>query len=583
MTRKTSIIIRKTVIYGMALCLIATCLPVGAMAEELPSGAMAMLASGISDADPFTILEVVPVEGSGSVGYYIPGQEPWMAEGATKATPEERKAYFDGITTLDDLAGAGLLGPFSATSYTDYSEMKPGEEGIPDDATEINLTDSSGGVRYEVASAAGIFTIATGAGSFAPYVAGQPAPTSGVGPQPIPDFGVSPISLIPPTGDYWYVGSGNGDYTFTPDPTAGESSVIYSSVFSLLPYENENWFRRYVVGDGSNSFAKSFPIQVNSIVADEVTQADVNSADLVILSSGYDPTDPTTPHVLGYTASVDLPIDVANTIYDKATMFDPMPVLMDMRVLGSGADNIKSVMTRLMNILGISDTTKGFLAKNVLGYNENYITADYNNPLDNSLYSSSAQGISMAMATRYAMEYATAQTVRPPEVTFGSYGGDEVSYLYLPNHPSADGGSDTLLVDEQDIVFWFENKNAVEGRVTLEFYYQNPNGDYEYEYDPIKRTGIIKAADSDTDTDDKYAKMELSELGITPDIAGGLSQHTDYSFGVPSQIINRLKNSDVHEVKIIFAGNFYYTGVSEPQREVYDPLSLRKLTLLELG
>ena len=81
----------------------------------------------IKNRGSFSILEIVPQEGTGSIGYYIGGQEPtanWLDELAAKVGKSERKAYADQL--LADLKATGLMGDVGA-SVTTYPIVKTGD------------------------------------------------------------------------------------------------------------------------------------------------------------------------------------------------------------------------------------------------------------------------------------------------------------------------------------------------------------------------------------------------------------------------------------------------------------------------
>ncbi len=94
--------------------------------------------------EDFNILEIVPTQNTGSIGYYVDGQEPfanWQDELAGK-TQAERAAYADSIITYlneagiidddDDYADAPL-------TEREYKEYYAWEKNIPDDALQVTL------------------------------------------------------------------------------------------------------------------------------------------------------------------------------------------------------------------------------------------------------------------------------------------------------------------------------------------------------------------------------------------------------------------------------------------------------------
>ncbi|MEA4946129.1 MAG: DUF5057 domain-containing protein [Oscillospiraceae bacterium] len=132
----------------------------------------------------YTILEIVPQAGTGSIGYYVGGCEPtanWMAETAQKVGSSARKAYADGIFT--SLQTSGLMGtavgkidadgngeadyPLNYTgAYKEYLPWEP----VPDATatTALQLKNADGTARTETVSATGTMNPAsdTAPGSF---------------------------------------------------------------------------------------------------------------------------------------------------------------------------------------------------------------------------------------------------------------------------------------------------------------------------------------------------------------------------------------------------------------------------------
>ena len=71
----------------------------------------------------YTILEIAPTVGTGSLGYYAAGQEPtanWMNETAQKTPASEREDYADSV--FDKLKARGLMN--KDTSDTDDEKAK---------------------------------------------------------------------------------------------------------------------------------------------------------------------------------------------------------------------------------------------------------------------------------------------------------------------------------------------------------------------------------------------------------------------------------------------------------------------------
>ncbi len=98
----------------------------------------------------FSILEVVPAKGHGSIGYYIDGQEPcqnWTITAGGKNGAAERQAYFNSVFgTGGSLAALGLIGSSTDTplKYGEpYSEVKPWEDTLGYSEMSLNHYESS--------------------------------------------------------------------------------------------------------------------------------------------------------------------------------------------------------------------------------------------------------------------------------------------------------------------------------------------------------------------------------------------------------------------------------------------------------
>jgi hypothetical protein len=100
-------------------------------------------------ADTYDILEIVPQQGAGSIGYYIAGQEPtadWTSKLAAKPTEAERKAYADAL--MKNLTDSGLMGDKSdtpdqapLTSAGEYQEVYPWERASTTQYTALPLAN----------------------------------------------------------------------------------------------------------------------------------------------------------------------------------------------------------------------------------------------------------------------------------------------------------------------------------------------------------------------------------------------------------------------------------------------------------
>lgn len=132
------------------------------------------------------ILELVPQTGTGSIGYYIAGQEPtanWRSEvsklgtvtdaegNVTKTGTQARTEYVGAL--VNSLRARGLLNTDASDSgnyplsYTAaYAELYPWSGSVPEGYVQLQLKDASDNTRYEAATVKGEFTYSAGTGTF---------------------------------------------------------------------------------------------------------------------------------------------------------------------------------------------------------------------------------------------------------------------------------------------------------------------------------------------------------------------------------------------------------------------------------
>ncbi|MDD3347401.1 DUF5057 domain-containing protein [Oscillibacter sp.] len=115
----------------------------------------------------FTVLEVVPKSGSGSVGYYAQGQEPtsdWLSRAAAIGPsagvtgPDARKAWVNSL--FQNLRANGLLSDGATTPLTaaaPYAEAFPWSNNGSPAGTQLFLTDQRGNLRQESTLVRGSF------------------------------------------------------------------------------------------------------------------------------------------------------------------------------------------------------------------------------------------------------------------------------------------------------------------------------------------------------------------------------------------------------------------------------------------
>lgn len=418
-----------------------------------------------SSGTPFTIVELTPQAGTGSIGYYVKGQEPtanWQTVLASTEGSTARKAYADKLFT--SLRDAGLLSSGTDTplkSSVSYTETLPWLTR-PAGAQTIALLDQDGQPRTENAAEpiTGTFsyqganqgsfnqnstpTLLPGAtgdyqqsiqhfvytaadastdGSYYYYqpvfaqldlsdleaneasymgkamyeaiTVTEPMTPGSVDTQTIPAYeykgtlGDTGFSLDADTAYYYvtdtaapsavrdaahpyravssgfepvangtgyftmtisgyvYVGDGKGSYAYSASGNE-KFPVAYSQIYVTGGYSNNNWFLNYVLDESDTN---RFSIQVISVTpqdlfAGKVTEDQLATADLLVLSAGFDPTSPMTSLVNSYTGGNDLTTAVCTRL-QTAVQRDGLPVLLDQRLQNATQTNLQALVRTL--------------------------------------------------------------------------------------------------------------------------------------------------------------------------------------------------------------------------------------------
>ncbi len=123
------------------------------------------LKKSVSASDPYTIVEIVPTADSGTIGFYLPKQEPTVAafQQVTTVSKEDRETAMDAYFTALETAGilsAGNSTPLTKTAE-DYREYLPWETA-PTEAVVLSLIDTAGNARVETTTVPATFGVATG-------------------------------------------------------------------------------------------------------------------------------------------------------------------------------------------------------------------------------------------------------------------------------------------------------------------------------------------------------------------------------------------------------------------------------------
>ncbi|MGM9521967.1 MAG: DUF5057 domain-containing protein [Oscillospiraceae bacterium] len=156
---------KKLGIHAVSLAVLAA-LVLAIVLVPLEAGAVTSL-SGIeqikSRGGTFTILEIVPEAGTGSIGYYVSGQEPtasWMGALMEKTSRNERTNYANAL--FNNLIARNIMGAvgtapdaYPLTQTSNYQEAYPWEN-IPEGSVKLSLgTEESVTVNGEFVAAAG--------------------------------------------------------------------------------------------------------------------------------------------------------------------------------------------------------------------------------------------------------------------------------------------------------------------------------------------------------------------------------------------------------------------------------------------
>ncbi len=169
---------------------------------------------------------------------------------------------------------------------------------------------------------------------------------------------------------YTYVGEGYGEYKFTADAAEPEKRLRYDHIYATSPYENNDWFRTYVLDEGSAEFAESFPIVVRSVTPAELTQESIEAASLIVLSAGFDLQ--TGSGMAADYASNDLNGEKAAWL--KAAFDDDIPMIVDQRLRDMG--EIGALVTELTAKDG-APAAYTFVRENLYAFDPEDDTAGY--------------------------------------------------------------------------------------------------------------------------------------------------------------------------------------------------------------
>lgn len=532
---------------GLVLLGAAVCLTVSS-GSALALTSLPHIEQIVSDSSSFNILEIVPQGGSGSIGYYVAGQEPLNLQALLGSQTGQAGRAAAAAALLANLQSRSLLKSDATAPLTlsgaAYTEKKPWELGVGDAASMAKLTLQN----TEQATVTGTFSAATGgdydkvvqlavgdpdanqvqdidffqyatAGTVGTYyynptftaLANGSTPAAGTAIYTNPATGSldskgnvaagnggdpaqypyqyvgswgSGLSLnndktityytVSQTNQpytswtpshpyaansgnftaaangqpgyfiqtgYQYVGSGQGHYSFTPGGTAA-AVVEYNTVWCSLGFQNNSWFLKYVFdqrnSDGTLTTAGAKKnVTVQSVTPREVTKAEVSSANLIVLSAGFD-TASGGNLVSAYQSGNDIDAAGAGGVYDAiaAAYGQGVPVLLDGALSGAGSTNMAALAAQLKN-----GTNGTFVNKNLYVYSGALATPNFNQTFTDTTGFSSVlseieyenflrqkdnptttdllpEVVTMANATRYVINFAgQRQTINKSKIT----------------------------------------------------------------------------------------------------------------------------------------------------------------------
>ena len=128
---------------------------------------------------------------------------------------------------------------------------------------------------------------------------------------------------------YNFIPDGTGAYSFVPDAAGPSNTVSTDLVYYQGTISNNDWFLKNVFDIESPSEGDIF-IEVRSVTPSELTEAMIGSANLIVLSAGFDPSTPGISLAAGYSSN-DISALMAYSIYDTA-LADTCPLIVDYRL-----------------------------------------------------------------------------------------------------------------------------------------------------------------------------------------------------------------------------------------------------------
>lgn len=375
----------------------------------------------IKDIDEeFEILEIVPEDTQGSIGYYIDGAEPWVALAGEKpskaeradfvnnklqtllnqayphelsenASNSEKKAYYSEYFELALCEPANKNGSikdeYPLSFVGDYDEVCPWEKAAKPNAysdyeKQMQLVDAEEG------SAVGTMEyVGDGKGD---YIA------------------VGRVS----NNSYSYIGEGNGGYSFVPSSDGIRYNLSTRTVYYTGGFRNNNWFLKYVFDyDEFEIGQETLNISVNTVTADKATVELINSADMIVLNYGLD-INTKSSSTYSSVFKNDFPADIAAANLPGISAAarakeNPTPVIFDYNLINSSNTAVRDTAKLLLN------TASGSRS------NSDFITEEQHSFVGGSIYCSDVLGRivratdGQSEVTKKGLPLATADFIQP--------------------------------------------------------------------------------------------------------------------------------------------------------------------------
>ncbi len=184
---------------------------------------------------------------------------------------------------------------------------------------------------------------------------------------------------------YHYVGQGQGSHQIDISGST-DNTVFYDSVYIAAPYQNNRWFERYVFD--MDTATEGLILSLQSLTPSQITIDEINNADLIILSAGFDLNSGLSLES-GYRDN-DLSADQVAAIINKVRGEAAIPLVYDRLLTGATMpDQFKALITALND--GAIPPGTGFVANNIYCFSVGTVhphlaNSNFNTALLNSYY-----------------------------------------------------------------------------------------------------------------------------------------------------------------------------------------------------